>query len=170
MEQVAQIEWKGITWRAAYGDFSVRELLTILKGFGPMEVVEFEKPGCFRGRLSLSLTPEGVKEITVYHLETLGPKRMGKGRDALNFLRNIFKGEVYVQDPGEEVIRVRDANRESILFWIKMFREGVIDALESSLCCLHRQLSVADVDRITGEVEGMLSAAKARQFNDESQE
>jgi hypothetical protein len=170
MEQVAQIEWKGITWRAAYGDFSVRELLTILKGFGPMEVVEFEKPDCFRGRLSLSLTPEGVKEITVYHLEALGPKRMGRGREALNFLRNIFKGEVYVQDPGEEVIRVRDANRESILFWIKMFREGVIDALESSLCCLHRQLSVADVDRIAREVEGMLSAVKARQSNDESQE
>lgn len=155
---MAEIEWKGITWKSAYGDFSVRELLTILKGFGPMEVLEFEKPGCFRGSLSLSLTSAGVKEITVYHLETIGVRRKGQGRAALGFLRAIFKGEIYVEDPGEEMIRVQDADGESLIFWIKMFREGYIDALESPVCSLHKRLKESDLDRIMEKVENAVKA------------
>lgn len=40
---MAEIEWKGAIWKAAYGDLSVKDLLTILKGFGPMEVLEFKR-------------------------------------------------------------------------------------------------------------------------------
>jgi hypothetical protein len=140
--KVAEIEWKGIIWKAAYGDQPVKELLTILKGFGPMEILAFEKPGLFRGELSLSLTKKGTKEITLYHLDVLGPKRRGEGRKALKLLRKIFGGELYVEDPG--IIRVKNANQESIQFWAQMYREGLIDALESDLCSLHPHLSDAE--------------------------
>ncbi len=46
---MAEIEWKGILWKAAYGDLSVKDLLTVLKGYGPMEILEFEKPAACRG-------------------------------------------------------------------------------------------------------------------------
>jgi hypothetical protein len=140
--KVAEIEWKGIIWKAAYGDQPVKELLTILKGFGPMEILAFEKPGCFRGELSLSLNKQGTKEITLYHLDVLGPKRRGVGRKALQQLRKIFGGELYVEDPG--IIRVKNANQESLLFWAQMYREGLIDALESDQYSLHPQLSDAE--------------------------
>lgn len=143
---MAEIEWKGIVWKAAYGDLSVKELLTILKGFGPMEILEFEKPGRFRGQLSLSLADDGSKEITLYHLEVSGSIRHGKGREALGCLKKLFKGELYVEDPG--VIRVRNANVETILFWVKMFREGYIDALDCAECCLAHGMSEAEVNEI----------------------
>lgn len=148
---MADIEWKGIMWRAAYGDLSVKELLTILKGFGPMETLEFEKPGVFRGQLSLSLTADGSKEITLYHLEVIGPKRQGKGREALKCLKKLFKGELYVEDPG--VIRVKNANDESMAFWIKMFQEGHIDALDSPQMCLSQEMSERGSGGAVGDSE-----------------
>ena len=148
---MAEIEWKGVFWKAAYGDHSIKDLLTILKGFGPMEVLEFEKPGCFKGQISLALSPEGKKEITLYHLEVLGPKREGQGRAALEWLKKTFKGDLYVEDPGK-IIRVRNADETSLLFWIRMFREGFIDALDNELCCLHTQMSPAEIDEVERNV------------------
>lgn len=147
---MAEIEWKGIVWKAAYGDLSVKELLTILKGFGPMEVLQFEKPGCFHGQLSLSLAADGTKEITLYYLKVYGSKRRGKGRDALRCLKRLFKGDLYVEDPG--VIRVKNANAETLLFWVKMFREGLIDALDCEPCRLTRDLSEAEVKAIEAQL------------------
>ena len=115
---MAEIEWKGAVWRAAFGSLSVKELLTILKGFGPMEILSFEKPGCCRGEISVSLTGEGRKQITLYHLEVLGQKRAGTGRAALHWLRGVFKGDLFVEDPG--FIMVKGANRESLLFSIEL--------------------------------------------------
>ena len=142
---MAELEWKGAVWRAAYGDLSVKELLTILKGFGPMEILEFEKAESFRGQISLSLAEQGVKQLTLYHLEVLGPKRKGTGREAIQWLKKIFKGDVHVEDPG--VIFVRNANQESLLFWCTMFREGLIQSLESEHCSLHPGMSEAEVDK-----------------------
>jgi hypothetical protein len=150
---LADIEWKGIIWRAAYGDLSVKELLTILKGFGPMETLEFEKPGSFRGQISLSLSDERTKEITLYHLEVIGPKRRGKGREALTYLKKLFKGGLYVEDPGG-VIRVKNANEESLPFWIKMYEEGYIDALETAGCSLPPHETDAEVKEAAHEESG----------------
>jgi len=150
---LADIEWKGIVWRAAYGDLSVKELLTILKGFGPMETLEFEKPGVFRGQLSLSLTADGSKEITLYYLEVIGPKRQGMGREALKCLKKLFKGELYVEDPG--VIRVKNANDESLAFWIKMFQEGHIDALDSPQLFLSHEMSERGSGSVRGESQSI---------------
>lgn len=162
---MAEIEWKGAIWKAAFGNLSVKELLTILKGFGPMEVVEFEKPGCYRGQISLCLSPEGIKEITIYHLEVIEGKRVGQGREALLWLKKIFKGELYVEDPG--VILVKNANGESILFWVKMFREGLIGSLESDLCGLYPEMDEAELDAIEEKfkrmVEGQESAPGEKQ-------
>lgn len=155
---MAEIEWKGALWRAAYGDHDVRELLTILKGFGPMEILEFEKPGDFRGQISISLSKEGTKEITLYHLEVAGSKRRGKGREALRWLRKIFKGELYVEDPG--VILVKNANVESLLFWLKMFREGLIEAVQSEMCSLTPHMSEDEISRIERALVSRLSASE----------
>jgi hypothetical protein len=141
-KQVPEVEWKGIVWKAAYDRLSIKELLTILKGFGPMEILAFEKPSCFRGELSVSLSEEKTREITVYHLEVLGPKRQGQGRAALEHLRKIFGGGLYVEDPG--IIRVKNADQDSLPFWVKMYNEGLIDALDAEGCSL--QSHVGDVE------------------------
>ncbi len=126
---MAEIVWKGIIWRAAYGQLSVKELLTILKGFGPMETVHFEKPGCFQGELSLSLSSEGVKDVTLYHLEVWGPKRAGQGRAALLFLKSIFKGAIHVEDA--EMADLQGIRSKTLIFWNKMLDERVIDSIIS---------------------------------------
>ncbi|MBC7357265.1 MAG: hypothetical protein H5U10_01890 [Desulfacinum sp.] len=136
---MAEIEWKGITWKAAYGELSIKELLTILKGYGPMEILKFRKPGAFWGEMSVSLTPDGTKEITIYHLEVEGPRRRGRGREALQCLKAIFKGDVFVEDPGR-IIRVTNADETSLPFWVKMYAEGVIDALDSESLKIPRDL------------------------------
>jgi len=156
--ELAEIDWKGIKWKAAHGDLSVPELLTILKGFGPMEVLRFEKPGCYHGELSLCITEEGNKEITLYYLEVTGRKRAGEGKAALRFLRKIFNGELFVEDPG--TIRVENATEESLLFWLKMFREGLVDALECEHCVLHSGLSESDLDMIEVELRRLTGREK----------
>jgi hypothetical protein len=147
---VAEIEWKGIIWKAAHNNLTVKELLTILKGFGPMEILAFEKPGCFRGELSLSLSAQGTKEITLYHLQIAGAKRLGEGRRALQLLRKIFGGELYVEDSG--IIRVKNVNEESLLFWAQMYREGLIDALDSDQFSLHPHMLDAELDAVVGRL------------------
>jgi hypothetical protein len=138
---MAQVIWKDIIWSGADRERSIKDLLTILKGYGPMEILHFEKPGCCRGELSLWLDEQGVKHITLFHLEVLAEKHRGVGRGALQHLRKIFGGDVYVQDPGEtrsgrEIragIHVRQPNRESALFWIQMFEERLIQSVEGDL-------------------------------------
>lgn len=153
-ERVAEVEWKGAIWKAAYGSLSVKEILTILKGFGPMETLEFEKPGLFRGHLSLSLSEEKAKVITLYHLDVAGEQRQGQGRLALQWLKKIFKGELYVEDPG--VIRVKNANERSGLFWVQMFREGLIDAIDGGLCVLNPGMTGAEVDAVERRIQESL--------------
>lgn len=148
---MAEIEWKGIIWKAAYGDLPIKDLLTILKGHGPMEVLRFRKPGAFWGELSVSLTPRGTKEITIYHLEVEGPRRRGMGRQALLCLKTIFRGEVFVEDPGR-LIRVTNADQASLPFWIKMHLEGIIDALESENVSLTPETPREEAERLLQEL------------------
>ncbi|MFP5212678.1 MAG: hypothetical protein ACLGPL_04795 [Acidobacteriota bacterium] len=126
---MAQIDWKGFTWKSAYGNLSVKELLTCLKGFGPLEVLEFRKPDLCHGLLSLSLSKEGEKEVILYYLEAEGERREGRGRKALEMLKTIFKGRIHVEDPG--LIPVENPDAVGMLFWVRMFRAGIIDSLEA---------------------------------------
>jgi hypothetical protein len=138
---VAQVVWKDIIWTDEDKERSIKELLTILKGYGPMEVLYFENPGKYKGKLSLWLDERGIKQITLFHLEVAGKTRRGAGREALKHLRAIFGGDVFVQDPGEATvseeitggIHVQQPNRESAMFWIKMFEEGLIQSVEGDL-------------------------------------
>ncbi len=151
---MAVIEWKGISWKAAHGDLSVPELLTTLKGFGPMEVLEFEKPGCFRGQMSLCLTEEGRKEISLYSLEVLGKLRTGIGRAALQQMRRIFKGDIYVEDP--DIAHVVSAPEPSLFFWVRMFREGLVDAVDWEEVSLEPGMSESEVAEIEEELKSSM--------------
>ncbi len=137
---MAEIEWKGIIWKAAFGNFSYKELLTILKGYGSMEIVSFEKPGFFKGHLSISLNETGTRDITLYYLEVEGPRRQGRGRSALLELKKIFKGQIFVEDPGE-ILTDEYSITESLLFWIQMFREGIIAGVESDHIKLYKGMT-----------------------------
>jgi hypothetical protein len=156
---MAQVIWKDITWSGADRDRSIKDLLTILKGYGPMEILHFEKRGHFRGELSLWLDEQGVKHITLFHLEALGGKRRGVGRGALKHLRKIFGGYVYVQDPGESLgsrqvqggIHVRQPNRESALFWIRMFEEGLIQSVEGDIMDLDEETPPEKLESLKNE-------------------
>jgi len=156
MRRVEEVHWKGAVWKAAYGNLSVKELLTTLKGFGPMEVLAFEKPGILEGELSLCLAEDGAKEITLFHLEVKGEQREGRGREALRWIKDIFKGEVFVEDPGS--IRVESPTEESLPFWIKMYREGLVDALEGETYYLRRGMSEAEMARIEAEISRLSKA------------
>ncbi len=89
---MASIKWKGANWEAYHSSLSIPELLTVLKGYGPMELLRFEVPGPFKGQLSLCLTTMAAQEITLYDLEVCGEKRHGMGREALRWLRETFRG------------------------------------------------------------------------------
>lgn len=151
---MARVIWKDIIWSGADRERSIKDLLTILKGYGPMEILRFEKPRCYRGELGLWLDEQGVKHITLFHLEVLEEKRRGIGRGALQHLRKIFGGDVYVQDPGEtrsgrEIpggIHVRQPNRESVLFWIQMFEERLIQSVEGDLMNLDEGTTVEQLE------------------------
>jgi len=158
-ESMAQVIWKDIIWSGADRDRSIKDLLTILKGYGAMEILHFEKRGHYRGELSLWLDEQGVKHITLFHLEVLGQKRRGVGRETLKHLRKIFGGDVYVQDPGASLssreiragIHVRQPNRESALFWISMFEEGLIQSVEGDLMDLDEGTSRGEIEWLRNE-------------------
>jgi hypothetical protein len=154
-KQVPEVEWKGIVWKAAYDRLSIKELLTTLKGFGPMEILAFEKPGCFHGELSVSLSEKQTREVTLYHLEVLGPKQQGQGRDALKHLKKIFGGGLYVEDPG--IIRVRNADQDSLPFWIKMFEEGLIDAVDAEGFSLQPRAADAEAKSPVADASGSMN-------------
>ncbi len=143
---MAEIEWKGIIWKAAFGNFTYKELLTILKGYGSMEIVAFEKPQKFKGYLSIALNKEGTRDITLYYIEILGPKRHGLGREALKELRKIFQGKIFIEDPGE-ILTNEYTITESLLFWIRMFEEGLIDGLESDHLKLYQGMPKNDIKK-----------------------
>jgi hypothetical protein len=154
---MAQVVWKDIIWTGTEKERGLKELLTILKGYGPMEVLQFEKPGQYRGKLSLWLDEEGLKQITLFHLEVLGEKKRGMGRQALQHLQKIFSGDVYVQDPGETAppgeetisgIHVQEPNRESAMFWIKMFEEDLVQSVEGDLMTLDENTTPEELKAI----------------------
>ncbi len=154
---MAQVVWKDIVWTGEDRDLGIKELLTILKGYGPMEVLYFEKPGHYIGKISLWLDEKGVKHITLYHLEVIGEKRKGAGRQALRHLQHIFGGDVHVEDPGEPApseemtggIHVRQPNQESAMFWIKMFTENLVQSVEGDLMNLDENTSPGELEDLT---------------------
>jgi hypothetical protein len=125
---MASIEWKEARWEAYRSSLSVPELLTVLKGFGSMEILRFEVPGSFAGLLSLCLTDDGTKEVTLYHLEVLRGSCRGIGRKALRWVKAIFRGPVFLEfpDPPDPELGFH----ASMPFWLKMYREGLVDAID----------------------------------------
>ena len=151
---MAQVVWKDILWTGEDRELGIKELLTILKGYGPMEVLHFEKPNHYQGKISIWLDEKGVKHITLYHLEVTGEKRKGVGRQALRHLNNIFGGEVHVEDPGETEpseekaggIHVQQPNPESAMFWIRMFAENLVQSVEGDLMTLDENTPSAELE------------------------
>jgi len=156
---MAQVLWKDIVWTGEDRELGIKELLTILKGYGPMEVLHFERPNHYKGKISVWLDEKGVKHITLYHLEVIGEKRQGVGRQALQHLHNIFGGDVHVEDPGETTpteekaggIHVRQPNPESAVFWIKMFTENLVQSVEGDLMTLDENTPSGELDILKRE-------------------
>lgn len=164
---MAEIEWKGIIWRSTYGNYSYKELLTILKGFGSMEIVAFEKPWIYHGIASIELNPQGGKDLTIYYLEVIGPKRRGTGRKALQELKEIFKGNIVVQDPGE-ILCSEYSIIKSLLFWVKMFEEGLIEELESDQLVLRQGMSKEEIELIKERIREKLRKLENEKLRTES--
>jgi hypothetical protein len=164
---VAEIEWKGVLWKAAYGELSVGDLLTVLKGYGPMEILDFDKPGACRGRVSLCLSEEDARETTIHEFEVLGERRKGQGRETLRWLRSIFKGQVYVEYP--DLSAEQEESEGSLLFWVKMYREGLIDGLECGMCCLYPEMGEAELEKIEKTLRHISRADEAASGRNEGQ-
>jgi hypothetical protein len=151
---MTEVCWKDIIWTGANKELGIKEVLTILKGFGPLEVLHFENPNKYKGELSVWLDEQGLKHVSLFHLEVLGEKRRGVGREVLKCLRKIFGGDVYVQDPGqasvsEEMagnIHVQNPNWESALFWIRMFEEKLVQSVEGDLMDLDENTSPEELE------------------------
>jgi hypothetical protein len=164
---LSEIEWKGAIWKAAFGELPVKDLLTTLKGYGPMEILEFEKAGTSRGRISLCLSEDGTREVTIHDLEIRGRKRKGRGRATVRWLKAIFKGDIYVDYP--EFSTREEAMTASLPFWVKMYREGCIDGLEGGMFCLYPEMDEAQIIRIEQDIHNHLSFDRAASGGDESQ-
>jgi len=153
---MTEVCWKDIIWTGANKELGIKEVLTILKGFGPLEVLHFENPSKYKGELSVWLDERGLRHVSLFHLEVLGEKRSGLGREFLKCLRKIFGGDVYVQDPGQASvpdemaggIHVQNPNRESALFWIKMFEEKLVQSVEGDLMDLGEDTTPEELERI----------------------
>ena len=164
---MAEIEWKGAIWKAAYGKLSIRDLLTILKGYGPMEILEFEKPEAFHGQLSLCMFQQETKEVTIHDLKVHGEKRKGKGRATLQWLKTTFKGDIYVDYP--EFTAEQEAAQGSLPFWVKMYREGLINGLDGGMFCLYPEMGEAELGKIEDKIRDILSTDNAMSGGNESQ-
>jgi hypothetical protein len=153
---MTEVCWKDIIWTGADKELGIKEVLTVLKGYGPLEVLHFENPSKYKGKLSVWLDEQGLKHVSLFHLEVLGEKRRGLGREMIECLRKIFGGDVYVQDPGEiptakEMaggIHVQEPNRESALFWIKMFEEKLIQSVEGDLMDLDENTTSEELESV----------------------
>ena len=157
---MAQVIWKNIIWRGSTRETSIKELLTILKGYGPMEVVHFEKPGKYKGELNLWLDEDGVRHITLFHLEVIGEKCKGVGRQAFKHLRKIFGCDAYVQHPGQTIsskgknggIHVEQPSQASAIFWIKMFEENLIQSVDGDFMCLDENTSADELETLKKKI------------------
>ena len=153
---MTEVCWKDIIWTGADKELGIKEVLTVLKGYGPLEVLHFENPSKYKGKLSVWLDEQGLKHVSLFHLEVLGEKRRGLGREMIECLRKIFGGDVYVQDPGEipsakEMaggIHVQEPNRKSALFWIKMFEEKLIQSVEGDLMDLDENTTSEELENV----------------------
>ncbi len=153
---MTEVCWKDIIWTGANKELGIKEVLTILKGYGPLEVLHFENPSKYKGELSVWLDEQGLKHISLFHLEVIGEKRRGVGREVLKCLRKIFGGDVHVQDPGqasvpEEMagsIHVQNPNQESALFWIRMFEEKLVQSVEGDLMDLGENTSPEELESV----------------------
>jgi hypothetical protein len=153
---MTEVCWKDIIWTGADKELGIKEVLTVLKGYGPLEVLHFENPSKYKGKLSVWLDEQGLKHVSLFHLEVLGEKRRGLGREMIECLRKIFGGDVYVQDPGEiptakEMaggIHVQEPNPESALFWIKMFEEKLIQSVEGDLMDLDENTTSEELENV----------------------
>jgi hypothetical protein len=151
---MASIEWKDAKWEAYRGSLSVPELLTVLKGHGSMEVLRFEVPGRFTGQMSLCLTDDGTKEVTLYHLEVLCESRHGMGREALGWLKGIFRGPVFLEFPDSADPEI--GFHPSMPFWLKMYREGLIDAIDCETFYLEPRATSDQVEEFQSRVVSAL--------------
>lgn len=154
---MAIIDWKGAQWEAAHTSLSIPEILTVLKGFGPMEVLRFINPGHFRGEMSLCITDDGTREVTLYNLEVEPPQRHGMGRTALRWLRQIFKGPIFLEFPDLPASGL--SVHPSLPFWFRMYREGLIDALDCENFYLDPAANDAELDMLE---EQILSAVRQK--------
>ncbi|SPJ14528.1 conserved hypothetical protein [Syntrophobacter sp. SbD2] len=152
---MASVEWKGANWEAYYSSLSIGDLLTVLKGFGQTEVLRFEVPGQFKGELSLCRTEDGGKEITLYHLEVFGKKRAGTGRQALRWLKEIFRGEIYLEFPDSPDPAI--GFHPTMPFWFQMYREGFVDALDCENFYLTPQATREQLEEVQEHIETVLA-------------
>lgn len=160
---MAEVCWKDIIWTGANKELGIKEVLTILKGYGPLEVLHFENPSKYKGELSVWLDEDGLKHVSLFHLEVLGEKRRGLGREFLECLKKIFGGEVFVQDPGQAImpdkmaggIHVQGANRESAMFWIKMFEEELVHSVEGDIMDLDQKTSPEELEILKQKISSM---------------
>ncbi len=155
LAQVAVIDWKGAKWEGAHSSLTIPELLTVLKGFGAMEVLRFIREGISSGELSLCITEDGGKEITLYHLEVLGETRQGHGRETIEWLRHIFKGQIFLELPDK--LEDGCVYHPSLLFWLRMYRLGLVDAMDCETFCLGPDSTQDETDRIEQKVLSLLS-------------
>jgi hypothetical protein len=161
---MAEVCWKDIIWTGANKELGIKEVLTILKGYGPLEVLHFENPSKYKGELSVWLDEDGLKHVSLFHLEVLGEKRRGLGREFLKCLRKIFSGEVFVQDPGQTImedkmaggIHVQGANRESAMFWIKMYEEELVHSVEGDIMDLDQDTSPGELEVLKQKISRMV--------------
>ncbi|MDR3556787.1 MAG: hypothetical protein P4L55_18700 [Syntrophobacteraceae bacterium] len=151
---MAHIEWKGAIWEAYYSSLSIPELLTVLKGYGPMEVLRFEVSGRFKGQLSLCLTEDGTKEITLYHLEVCGQKRAGSGREALRWIRETFRGTIFLEFPNSP--DPETGFHPTMPFWFQMYREGLVDALDCENFYLTPQATTEQINEVREHIMSVL--------------
>jgi hypothetical protein len=143
---MGSIEWKGARWEAYRTSLTIPELLTILKGFGPLELVRFEVPGRFKGELNLCVTDDGCKEVTLYHLEVFGHKRAGVGRKALRWLKDVFKGPIFLEFPDSSDPAA--PFHPTMPFWFKMYEEGLVDALDCENIYLPPQATTGQIEQV----------------------
>ncbi|NLI33922.1 MAG: hypothetical protein GX422_14265 [Deltaproteobacteria bacterium] len=158
-EHRVTIEWKGALWRSVRNDLSIGDLLSTMKGYGPMEIIEFVKPGHWRGRMSLGYAEKGCREVTLLELVIHGEKRQGKGRQALRWLKRTFNAELYAQDFGAG--QLADGLEGSFPFWMKMFREGLLEGVEGEICSLHRGMSDREIDEMEEKVKRFIAAQES---------
>ncbi len=151
---MASIDWKGAKWEAYHGSLSISELLTVLKGYGPMEILRFEVPGRFIGEMNLCLTGGGSKEITLYRLEVCGKVRHGVGREALRWLKHIFKCAIFLEFP--DAPDPESGLHPTMPFWFQMYREGLIEALDCEICYLDPQTTSEQVEQAREHIESVL--------------